>query len=166
MTALYTPRPREADLEAFFNAKVRAVGGIALKLMPTKNGAPDRLALLPGGQVSLVELKTESGPIRPIQQLWHSRAADIGVVVPILKGRGEVLAWLRDRCDIAYGGLPATPAPAPAPTPTYESDIAPLRAYAHKRLREVGERLEKCDPGSAWGRYYTAEKRELEELLA
>lgn len=160
MTELYTPRPREADLETFFNNAVRAVGGISLKLMPTKNGAPDRLVLLPDGQIHLVELKTESGPIRAIQLLWHSRAADLGVVVPVLRGRGEVLSWIRSRCDIAYGELRATYTP-----PTYENDIAPLRAYAHKRLREARERLETCDHDSAWGRYYTAEKKELEELL-
>ena len=163
MTALYKPRSREADLETFFNDKVRAVGGISLKLMPTKSGAPDRLVLLPGNPIFLVELKTESGPLRPIQQLWHSRAADLGVVVPVLRGRGEVLSWLRSRCDIAYGD---TCTATPNSTPTYENDIAPLRAYAHKRLREARERLETCDPDSAWGRYYTAEKKELEELLS
>lgn len=162
MTELYTPRPREADLETFFNDTVRAVGGISLKLMPTKNGAPDRLVLLPGGQTHLVELKTESGPVRAIQLLWHSRAADLGVVVPVLRGRGEVLSWIRSCCDIAYGELRAA---TPYTPPTYENDIAPLRAYAHKRLREARERLETCDPDSAWGRYYTAEKKELEELL-
>ena len=163
MTALYTPRPREADLETFFNDKVRAVGGISLKLMPTKSGAPDRLVLLPEGQIHLVELKTESGPLRPIQLLWHSRAADLGVVVPVLRGQGEVLSWLRSRCDSAYGD---TRTATPYSTPTYENDIAPLRAYAHKRLREARERLETCDPDSAWGRYHTAEKKELEELLS
>ena len=162
MTTLYTPRPREADLETFFNDKVRSVGGISLKLMPTKNGAPDRLVLFPDGRLALVELKTESGPLRPIQQLWHSRAADLGHTVPILKGRGEVMSWIRNQCDVGFGGSSVT---AYTP-PTYENEIAPLRAYAHKRLREAVERLQTCDPASAWGRYYTREKEELEELLS
>ena len=162
MTALYTPRPLESNLEVFFNTKVRAVGGISLKLIPTKSGAPDRLALFPGGQISLVELKTESGPLRPIQQLWHSRAADLGVVVPVLKGRGEVMSWIRGQCDIGFeGDNTRTPT-----VPTYENDIAPLRAYAHRHLREARERLETCDPDSAWGRYYTREIKELEEILS
>ena len=162
MTALYTPRPREADLETFFNDKVRSVGGISLKLMPTKNGAPDRLVLFPRNQIALVELKTESGPLRPIQQLWHSRAADLGVVVPVLKGRGEVMSWIRSQCDVGFGGSSVT---AYTP-PTYENEIAPLRAYAHRHLREARERLETCDRNSAWGRYYTREIEELEGILS
>ena len=101
-TPLLPPSPAlEADLESFFNAKVRSVGGLALKLAPTTSGAPDRLVLLPTGQLHLVELKTSSGAVRDIQRLWHARAADIGVRVTVLRGRGEVMAWLRRSLDAA-----------------------------------------------------------------
>lgn len=85
----------ESDLEDFFYRKVRKVGGMVLKIAPTQAGAPDRLVLLPGGSINLVELKTETGTVRDIQRVWHERASTLGVAVYVLRGRGEVMSWLR-----------------------------------------------------------------------
>lgn len=95
LTSKPAPPELERDLEAFFYKKVRGVGGMVLKLAPTTAGAPDRLALLPGSGLFLVELKTSRGDLRPIQRLWHSRAGALGTRVYVLRGRGEVLDWLR-----------------------------------------------------------------------
>lgn len=72
---------------------------MSIKLAPTRAGIPDRLILLPGGGLHLVELKTTTGAVRPIQAVFHERAAALGVHVAVLRGRGEILAWLRDRLD-------------------------------------------------------------------
>ena len=94
----------ERDLEKFFAQKIKRVGGITLKLVPTQSGAPDRLVLLPGGYLGLVELKTSSGDSHPIQRLWHSRAAALGIPVYVLHGRGEVISWLRTTFAREYDG--------------------------------------------------------------
>lgn len=85
---------KEAQLEALFFAKVKQAGGMAIKLMPTHAGVPDRLVLMPGGRMFLVELKTETGKVREIQKLWHQRARLLGTEVLVLRGRDEVLAWI------------------------------------------------------------------------
>lgn len=160
MTPITFPGPTEleADLETFFHARIRAVGGITLKLMPTQSGAPDRLVLFPGGRIALVELKRTAGRLRPIQILWHDRAADLGHRIPVLKGRGEILAWIRDQCDEACGE-------DTTPAPTYTRDVAPVHAYLQRKLGEAKDKLAATDPDSAWGRRYRAEIAELQGLL-
>lgn len=96
-----TPRPTptrhelEASLEAWFRKAVRVAGGSAHKLAPTEKGMPDRLVLMPGGRMYLVELKTEVGTVKPAQTLWHMKAAQKGIIVVVLAGRAGVAAWLR-----------------------------------------------------------------------
>lgn len=85
----------EASLEAYFNRQVRLMGGIADKIAPTRKGLPDRLVLLPGGRVYLVELKAYDGRVSAAQALYHQRAAELGTRVQLLVGRGGVDAWLR-----------------------------------------------------------------------
>lgn len=88
----------EASLEAYFNRTVRLrLGGRTLKVMPTEKGAPDRMVLLPGGRIYLVELKTDTGKASAAQDLWHERAADLGTRVWVLHGRAEIDAWINAR---------------------------------------------------------------------
>lgn len=76
----------ERDYERKFVARVRALGGMTLKLAPTTAGAPDRLVILPGGRIELVELKAPGGRLRPVQEVWHRKAAARGVRVRVLTG--------------------------------------------------------------------------------
>jgi hypothetical protein len=89
----------EANLEALFHRQVRVIGGVIVKLAPTERGVPDRLVILPGGQIFLVELKTTNGRVSPIQEEWHKKAAMRGVNVVLLKGREEIVDWIRERAD-------------------------------------------------------------------
>lgn len=84
----------ESALEQQFFKKVREAGGIAIKLMPTHAGVPDRLVLWPGGRSCLVELKTETGSVSKVQKLWHERSAELGHTVTVLKGMDEVRSWI------------------------------------------------------------------------
>jgi len=91
-----TATPRlEADLERFFRHRIRLLGGHTLKLAPTEAGAPDRLVIMPGGKMYLVELKTDAGQLRPIQLVWHRRIRMIGGRVHVIHGRDGVINWLR-----------------------------------------------------------------------
>lgn len=94
-------RPRrltERELERRFFHLVRSVlRGRVTKLAPTEKGTPDRLVLLPGGRVYLVELKTEVGRLSPAQRLWHDRAAVLGTPVAVLYGLDGIEEWVAAR---------------------------------------------------------------------
>jgi hypothetical protein len=86
----------ESAVERHFIAAVRRIGGMTYKIAPVDAGIPDRLVLLPGGRLFLVELKTETGRLRPIQRVWHERAAELGTHVVVLHGTAEVEEWVTE----------------------------------------------------------------------
>lgn len=90
------PAPElEADLEQLFRRFVVGVmKGRLLKLAPIERGTPDRLALLPGGRLMLVELKTKTGRLSPAQTVWHAKAAALGIQVDVLYGREQIEDWV------------------------------------------------------------------------
>jgi hypothetical protein len=86
---------RESALEQRFNRKVQQRGGQSYKICPEYcAGIPDRMVLMPGGRLYLVELKADDGALRPIQRVWHERARELGTTVVVLQGNAEVDAWL------------------------------------------------------------------------
>lgn len=87
----------ESSLENHFRKTVRALGGRAYKLAPTDKGMPDRMVIFPRLGIELVELKTETGRTSPAQDLWHARAASMGVYVTVLSGRAQIDSWADDR---------------------------------------------------------------------
>lgn len=89
---------RERDLETRLRNAVRSqLSGHSAKLAPIDAGIPDRLVLLPGGHLELIELKADSGALEPIQKLWHERAARLGSPVTVLTGRAEIDEWVAQR---------------------------------------------------------------------
>lgn len=84
----------ESKIERQFAMMVRARGGMPVKLAPTVAGIPDRLVLWPGGRSHLVELKTKSGRLRPIQIHRHAQLLDMDHHVVVLKGEQEIIEWL------------------------------------------------------------------------
>lgn len=87
---------RESALEQRFNREVKKLGGRSYKVCPEYcAGIPDRMVLLPGGRLYLVELKADDGAVSPIQKVWHERAAELGTTVVVLKGEKEVDQWLK-----------------------------------------------------------------------
>lgn len=86
---------RERYVEAALVEGVRALGGQTVKVAPTTRGVPDRLVLLPGGVLVLVELKAPTGRLSPAQRVWHDRAGRIGHQVVVLRSVEDVEDWLR-----------------------------------------------------------------------
>lgn len=84
---------REASVEAILFAEVRDMGGVALKIMPTIAGMPDRVVLLPGGLHFFVELKRSDTDATKLQRHRHEELAAIGHPVAVLHGAEEVRAW-------------------------------------------------------------------------
>jgi hypothetical protein len=91
-----TKAHQEIHVEEFLHRRVRLLGGHTVKLIPAiEKGLPDRLVLLPGGAMYLVELKADDGSLDPAQVVWHRRATAMGHTVVVLTGKAEVLDWLR-----------------------------------------------------------------------
>lgn len=88
-------RELESALEDFFFKRIRLVGGHATKMVSMQAGTPDRLVLMPGGHLFLVELKQNDGVVSPIQHVWHRRAQGMGCEVHVIYGREGVKSWIR-----------------------------------------------------------------------
>ena len=90
----------EETVESFLVKRVRLLGGQTIKLAPMEKGIPDRLVMLPGGFLALVELKAPDGVLSPKQKHWHAKALENqGIRVYVLSSKGEVLVWLRAVID-------------------------------------------------------------------
>lgn len=78
----------------------QVLGGRFIKMIPVIKGTPDRLVLLPGGRMYLVELKAVGGRLSAAQKLFIERAAELGTAVTVLEGRDEVDAWIRQKAGV------------------------------------------------------------------
>jgi hypothetical protein len=100
---------RERTIEKKLVQAVKEAGGIALKLAcPGMVGMPDRIVLLPMGQVAFVEVKRGGGKPRALQEARHRMLCRLGFQVYVLDDpaliRGMIdaiqttqLSELRDR---------------------------------------------------------------------
>ena len=84
---------RELAAEKLLVRHARARGGIAIKLSPTVAGVPDRLVILPGGRMFMVELKAPQGKLSPIQRHVHDLLRKLGITVHVLYGTRGVDDW-------------------------------------------------------------------------
>lgn len=81
----------EKDIEKLFTAEIKRAGGKAYKFTsPGNDGVPDRIAMLPGGQIVFVELKTDTGRLTKLQELQCRQIAELGQTVRVLHGLAEV----------------------------------------------------------------------------
>lgn len=85
----------ERNVEARLHRKIVKLGGYTIKLMPTVAGVPDRLVILPGGAMRLVELKIEGGRVSPVQKAFHERLRALGTPVAVLAGNDQVDQWIQ-----------------------------------------------------------------------
>lgn len=76
---------RESTVERRFTLLARRHGGVAFKwVSPGRAGVPDRILMLPGGRLFLVELKRPGGRPRPLQVAMHRRLAALGFPVHVV----------------------------------------------------------------------------------
>lgn len=76
---------REATFESSFVDKLEGLGAWVIKLLPSVAGLPDRLVLLPYGRLIFVELKTNTGRVRPIQTARHNKLRTLGFDVRVIR---------------------------------------------------------------------------------
>lgn len=90
----------EKTVEAYLRDRVKAAGGLALKLVcPGWTGVPDRLILLPGGRVYFAETKDFGKKPKLRQRYVHERLRSLGfwVFVPDSKAAVDrVMARIRE----------------------------------------------------------------------
>jgi hypothetical protein len=92
---------RETLVESYLTQQARKLGGDSHKIMAIEAGMPDRLVLLPGGLVYLVETKAPDGRLRPAQRVWHARALEKGTTVHVIWTKADVDTFLAQYARIA-----------------------------------------------------------------
>ena len=76
---------RESVIEKYLTAQIEAAGGFTRKLKWIgRNGAPDRLVLLPGGWLAFVELKAPGKKPEPHQARELARLEVMGQRVHVI----------------------------------------------------------------------------------
>lgn len=87
----------EKTVEAYLRQRVKAAGGLALKLVcPGWTGVPDRLILMPGARVYFAETKDQGGKPRPRQRYVHDRLRALGFKVFVPDSRTAVNDMMRE----------------------------------------------------------------------
>ena len=82
---------RERDIERKLVMETVHRGGVALKFVsPGCIGVPDRIVLLPGGQLGFVELKAPGQQPRPIQVRRIQQLRVMGFLVFVVDGREQI----------------------------------------------------------------------------
>lgn len=79
----------ERPVESALVRGTKARGGLAIKLN-TRIGLPDRLLLLPGGRLLLVECKRPKGRPRVSQEVMHEQLAALGFEVELVDTHARV----------------------------------------------------------------------------
>lgn len=64
----------EAVIENYLKNQVKKAGGLCLKFIsPGYSGVPDRIIIIPGGQVVFVEVKSATGKLTELQKAFGRR---------------------------------------------------------------------------------------------
>lgn len=87
----------ESNIEKRLVRGVRQLGGEAYKFIsPGRSGVPDRIVILPEGQILFAELKTETGRLSPAQLRQVTRMRELGARVVVLYGMDDVTRFLEE----------------------------------------------------------------------
>lgn len=82
---------REKSIEQKLVKAIKVMGGIAPKFIsPGFDGMPDRIVLLPGGQMAFVEIKAPDKKPRPIQMARHRLLRKLGFKVYVLDDEQQI----------------------------------------------------------------------------
>lgn len=87
----------EKEIERRLVREVRRRGGLCYKFTsPGNPGVPDRIVILPTGEVIFVELKTEIGRLSNLQKWQREEMIKRGADVRVLKGWEKVKTFLEE----------------------------------------------------------------------
>lgn len=75
----------ESDIEQYFKKQVERRGALVWKFSsPNQAGVPDRIVLMPGGQVAFAEIKAPGKKPRPLQQAIFEKMARLDFPVWVI----------------------------------------------------------------------------------
>ena len=81
----------EKEIEKVLVKSIEKLGGICWKFTsPGTVGVPDRIALLNGGKIAFVELKSPGRTLRPIQVKRKKQLEELGFKVYVLDSKERV----------------------------------------------------------------------------
>lgn len=91
---------KESEIERKLVKMVRDKGGLCYKFIsPNNPGVPDRIVITPDGRTIYVELKTEVGSLRRIQEWQLEEMRKRGCDVRVLKGLQAVKDFVKEVFD-------------------------------------------------------------------
>lgn len=90
------PKASEKVLEAALRTSVKAKGGIAIKLLPSLAGLPDRMVLMPRGRIWFIELKTTGYRLKPLQKWWRNYLRSLGFEWRFIDRESNLLSFLNE----------------------------------------------------------------------
>ncbi|MDK4486751.1 VRR-NUC domain-containing protein [Fusobacterium necrophorum] len=91
----------EKEIEQKLKRRIESLGGLCLKwTSPGIRGVPDRICIMPGGDVLFVELKAEGkkNNLSPLQKNIHKKLKALGHVVCVVSSYEEVNDLIETWC--------------------------------------------------------------------
>jgi len=87
----------EKDIENWLNKQIEQMGGLAFKFVsPGNPGVPDRIYILPNGEVWFVELKQQLGKVANIQKWQRQRLIGLGCNYRLVKGMDDAKKYVEE----------------------------------------------------------------------
>lgn len=83
----------EKEIEQKLKSRIESLGGLCLKwTSPGIRGVPDRICVMPGGDILFVELKAEGkkNNLSPLQKNFHKKLKVLGHMVWVVSSYEEV----------------------------------------------------------------------------
>jgi hypothetical protein len=85
----------ERDIERYLVRRTIEHGGVAYKwVSPGRVGVADWIVCLPGGVVWFVELKTATGRLSPLQNVFAADMRRLGMQYIVISSKEEVDQWI------------------------------------------------------------------------
>ena len=93
---------RERDIEKWMREKIEQLGGQFMKwVSPGNDGVPDRIAILPGGDVYFIELKRDGEVPTELQKWQIRRLKKLGCYATVVTGMKEARQFIEEVVDRA-----------------------------------------------------------------
>lgn len=87
----------EKEIEKKLIEKVKKMGGISPKFIsPSYDGMPDRIIIIPFGNIAFVELKAPGKHLRPLQEKRKRKLESLGVLVFVIDSVDKIDEMLKE----------------------------------------------------------------------
>jgi hypothetical protein len=91
----------EREIEKFLVEEIQKLGGIAYKFTsPARRSVPDRLCVMPNGEVIFIEVKKETGKLTKGQVREHERLRNLLQQVETVYSKDDISYILNEWKDL------------------------------------------------------------------